>query len=267
MKHLMVLVVLIMTAFPAWSDQVPVTGRHQDMTFTPYEVNKFAAAAYHKLVAKQARQGLIDTNPALVARVRRITQRLVRRAEQLKYEAYQWHWEVHVSDADDVSAFSMAGGKLLVGSHFIRKYRLSDGELAMVLAHEIAHALAEHVREQLSEVQLRHPRYPYTVAEASAEMGSDIAVYLSLMPLSELQEGEADHIGVYLLAASGYPPEAALGFFRKLVREDQGQRRSMFATHMPDRTRLKAVVGYVAEAKALRSAAATPVSVPARDFQ
>jgi hypothetical protein len=72
---------------------------------------------------------------------------------------------------------------------------------------------------------------------------------------------------VYLLAASGYPPTAAVGFYRKLVREDRGQRRSMFATHMPDRARLKAVMGYVAEAKALRSAAAAQVSVPARDFQ
>ncbi|MGA7801842.1 MAG: M48 family metallopeptidase [Gammaproteobacteria bacterium] len=257
MRPLLVFILMTMATIPAVAAQVPVTDRHQDMTYTSYEVNAFAAAAYHRIVNKQRKAGLIDRDRSEVARVRRIAARLIIQAKRIKYRCNFWHWEVHVSDAPDVDASSMAGGKILIGSRFIRRYSLTDAELAMVLAHEIAHALAEHVREQLSEVQLRHPRYPYSVQDASVEMGSNIAVYLSLMPLFERQETEADHIGVYLVAAAGYSPDGALGFYRKLVRRDGGHGDpGMFATHTTPTARLHAVEGFIKELGFERSAAA-----------
>jgi len=257
MRLPLLLLLVIGFAAPCRAQDVPVTGRHQDMTFPAVEVNTFAAAAYHRKLAQQRAAGLIDTNAALVQRVRRIAKPLIAEAGRLKYRASLWHWEIHVSDDADVNASSMAGGKLLIGSGFMRRYRLTDDELAAVLAHEIAHAVAEHVREQLSEVQLRNPRYSYSVEDASAAMGSDMGLYLSLMPLSELQESEADQVGIDLLAAAGYSPRAALSFYRKLVAHDaDADSGGLFNTHGSDRGRLQAVTEFVERMEQSRSAAA-----------
>lgn len=264
MRYLLILIFLFYWVGTCQA-AVPVTGRHQDMTFTSYEVNEYAAAAYFQKIANQSRAGLIDNDKSELNRVRTIASRLIAQAKRLKYECRTWDWEVHITDSDQVSAFSMAGGKILVGTRFIRKYNLSDSELAMVLAHEISHAMAEHVREQLSEIQLRRVRLPYTVEEASAEMNSDIGLYLSLMPLSRLQENEADHIGVYLLAAAGYPPEAAISFYRKLAHIDGKEEQSLFATHDSDANRLRAVRGYVEEVETHPVASVIPTL--AHDFQ
>lgn len=254
MKMLFAMTFLALAASVSFADQVPVTGRHQDMTFTSYEVNAFAAQAYQRIISRQRKAGLIDTDPKLVARVRRIAARLIVQAERLKYACRQWHWEIHVSDSPEVSASSMAGGKLLIGSRFIRKYRLSDGELAMVLGHEIAHDVAEHVREQLSEVQLRYPRIPYSVETASQALGSNLGLYLSLTSLFKRQETEADHIGVYLMMQAGYPPSAAVSFYRKLVRLDGGDdSRSFFPTHASDTARLRQVAAFVEQLEVRRA--------------
>jgi predicted Zn-dependent protease len=255
MKHLALLLLFTFAMSPCLAD-VPVTGRHQDMTFPASEVNAYAAVAYHRLIAEQRRAGLIDTDPALVARVRRIAAPIIAEAGRLKYQSSLWHWEIHVSNDPEVNASSMAGGKLLIGRGFIAHYRLTDGELAAVLAHEIAHAVAEHVREQLSEVQLRNPRYSYSVEDAAAAMGSDMGLYLSLMPLSELQESEADQVGVDLLAAAGYPPRAALSFYRKLAAYDaDADSGGLFNTHGSDQGRLQAVTEFVERMEQSRSAA------------
>ncbi len=255
MRLPLLLFLVIGFAAPCLAQDVPVTGRHQDMTFPAVEVNTFAAAAYHRKIAQQRAAGLIDTDAALVSRVRRIAKPLIAEAGRLKYRASLWHWEIHVSNDPEVNASSMAGGKLLIGSGFIHKYALTDDELAVVLGHEIAHAVAEHVREQLSEVQLRNPRYPYSVQAASAAMNSDMGLYLSLMPLSKLQESEADQMGIYLVAAAGFSPRAALNFYRKLAADDGGQ-GGFFRSHGSDRARLQKVTEFVERMEKARSAAA-----------
>ena len=220
---------------------VPVTGRHQDMTFDSYEVNRYAASAYERILAEQHQAGMLDRNTDQLRRLRGIARRLITQAVKLKYQASLWHWEIHLTSSPDVDAFCMAGGKLLISSHFIDRYQLTDGELATVLAHEIGHALAEHVREQLSEVQLHNPRYAYPdVADAAADMNSDLGLYLSLMPLSRIQEREADRIGIRLAFMAGYPTSAVLSFYRKLAaQERESGAVSFFRSHSSAERRLQ----------------------------
>lgn len=198
---------------------VPVTQRLQDMTFNSSEVNAYARNAYDTILNQQRQAGLLDKHVHLLTRIRRIAAPILDQARALKYTARLWDWEIHLTSSPEIDAFCMAGGKILVSERFIHRFQLSDDELAVVLAHEIAHALAEHVREQLSEAQLRQPRYPYhSVSDASHDLNSDFGLYLRLGALSRMQEREADTIGIALARRAGVPLHAALSFYRKLAR-------------------------------------------------
>jgi predicted Zn-dependent protease len=213
---------------------VPVTGRAQHFTFSSEQVRDVAARAYRAKLARLRHRGQLDTDRGTLIRVRRIAARLIAQAIELKPEAAGWHWDVHVTSDPEVAAFSMAGGKLLIGSHFINANHLTDGEISVAMAHEIGHSIAEHVREQLSAVAGFDPAPPgrtLTVRDVINSMDSDIAVYLRLQPLSRLQELEADDIGVELAARSGVPPTAIKSFYGKITRRDVGQ--TLFDSHGP----------------------------------
>ena len=217
----------------------PVSGRDQHMLFARDQVQHVAAAAYQHKLAQLADAGMLDTDTAALARVRRVCAHLIPQAVRMKPEAAAWSWEVHVTSDPEVAAFSMAGGKLLVGTHFINDYRLTDAELAVALAHEMGHVIAEHVREQLSVAASFNPPPPHmtrTVTDVINSMESDISVYLRLQPLSRLQEMEADDIGVELAARAGTAPTAIKSFYRKIASADDGQ--SILDTHGSSRQRV-----------------------------
>lgn len=227
------LVVLLLGAGTAHAD-VPVTGRAQHFTFPREQVQEMAARAYRSKLARLRHRGQLDTDSKTLIRVRRIAAHLIAQAIELKPDSAGWHWDIHVTSAPDVAAFSMAGGKLLIGSRFIRSNHLTDQELSVAIAHEIGHAIAEHVREQLSVAAEFDPAPPgrtLTVRDVVNSMDSDIAVYLRLQPLSRLQELEADDIGVELSARSGVSPTAIKGFYAKITRKGVGQ--TLFDSHGP----------------------------------
>lgn len=213
---------------------VPVSDRTQHLVFPRDAVQAVAAKAYHQELARLSNKGELDTEARSLQRVRRLSSRLIAQAILLKPAAKNWPWEVHITSDPQVSAYSMGGGKLLVGTHFIQHYQLSDDELAVALAHEIGHVIAEHVREQVSMVALFNPSVPASarrVEDVINDMQSDISVYLSLQPLSRLQELEADDIGIELAARAGVPPSAVTSFYAKLAKTDSGQ--SLFDSHGP----------------------------------
>ncbi len=233
-----VLVALTLLAAQTAFAGAPVTDRPQHMLFPRAQVQAEAARAYHLKLAQLAARHELDTDPQTLLRVRRICGLLIAQAALLKPAAASWPWEVHITSDPEVAAFSMAGGKLLVGTHFIQAYHLSDKELAVALAHEIGHVIAEHVREQLSTALTMDPPPPHvtrTMDDVINDMQSDIGLYLRLLPLSRLQEVEADDIGVELAARTGVSPTAIKSFYTKITRHSGGQ--TIFDTHGPSRAR------------------------------
>lgn len=211
---------------------VPVTGRVQRMLFTRAAVQMEAAKAYHRETVRLSRHNELDNDPQILRKVRRISSHLIAQAIRLKPAASSWPWEIHITSDKDVTACSMAGGKLLVSTFFIKNNNLSDDELTVALAHEIGHVIAEHVREQVSAAARFNksvPLHTLKVADVINAMQSDISVYLRLQPLSRLQEMEADDIGIELAARAGTPPAAVVSFYSKIARDDNG--RSFFDTH------------------------------------
>lgn len=234
-------VLTLICASPAFAG-VPVSGRTQHMVFPRAPVHTAAAQAYHQQLSRLAAQGMLDTDLRTLNHIRRICGHLIAQAIRLKPAAASWPWEVHITSDPQVAAYSMGGGKLLVGSRFIDSYKLTDNELAVALAHEIGHVIAEHVREQVSVAATFYKPVPnrvVTVTDVINEMDTDISVFLRLQPLSRLQEMEADDIGIELSARAGVPPSAITSFYTKLTQTDSGQ--SIFDTHGSSHQRVQFV--------------------------
>jgi predicted Zn-dependent protease len=211
------MIVGLLLASGAASAQVPESGRAQELSFSAEEVDAGMEERYIDRMVDLAAAGKLDEDRRLLARLRYISAELVRVAVELKPEAAQWQWEVHTTSDAEVDAICMAGGKILIGSAFVQRLDLTDGELATLLAHEIAHAVAEHHRETFSEALLlnRLPVVPLDVV--MARLDSDLSLQIRLSKLSSLQESEADQLGMVLAHRAGWSAADIVSFYRKLA--------------------------------------------------
>lgn len=210
--------------------QVPESGRAQELLYSAAEVDAGMEDRYIDRTVDLAAAGKLDEDRALLARLRYISAELIRVAIELKPETAQWQWEVHTTSDTEVDAICMAGGKILVGSAFVHQLALTDGELAMLLAHEVAHAVAEHHRETFSEAMLvnRLPAVPLDVV--MARLDSDLSLQIRLSKLSSLQESEADHLGMVLAHRAGWSAEDIVSFYRKLA---EGESSALISSAYP----------------------------------
>src|SRR5699024_9090033 len=110
-----------------------------------------AAKQYAAMMSQAQAQGALDSNAAQTKRVRAITQRLLAHVDVFRPDARQWDWQVHVVNSDEVNAWCMPGGKMAIYAGLINRINPTDDELAAVIGHEMAHALREHSREQVSQ--------------------------------------------------------------------------------------------------------------------
>jgi predicted Zn-dependent protease len=173
-----------------------------------------AAVQYRAMLAAMSAKGTLDNDAILLERVRRIGAGLVAAAGTARPETSGWAWEIHVTSDPSRAAFCMAGGKVMVGRAFVAQLALTDGELAMLLGHEIAHAVADHRREA-----------------SRATMESDPAAEIRDASIAVMQENEADRIGMELALRAGWPAASLLGFFDKLAaREPAGTFNSTHAS-------------------------------------
>ena len=202
--------------------QVPESGRAQELVFSAEEVASTVEDRYIDRVVELAASGRLDDDRVLLARLQTIGAGLIRAAVALKPEVAAWRWEFHTTSDPEVDAICMAGGKILVGSAFVRQMALSDGELATLLGHEVAHAGAEHHRETLSEALFLN-RQPVPPLEVVMErLDSDLSLQIRLSRLSSLQESEADQLGMVLAHRAGWPSGEMVSFYRKLAAGEQG---------------------------------------------
>jgi predicted Zn-dependent protease len=220
---------------------VPESGRWQELRFDAEDVASRSEDRYIAQVVRLAAAGQLDRDRALLAHLKSITEDLVRAAVALKPAAADWAWELHLSSDPDIDAVCLAGGKLLVGIPFVRRMQFDDGELATLLAHEIAHAIAEHQREYLSEALLatRRPELPLDVLQA--RLDSDLPLQFRLSRLSAIQEREADQLGMVIAHRAGWPSTAMLRFYRKLAAD--GEPAPLIASHPSAASRVSMAKG------------------------
>ena len=220
--------------------QVPDSGRWQELRFSADEVGQRSEEQYIEQTVSLAAAGRLDRDRAQLGRVRRIAEGLVRAAVALKPEAAGWQWEVHVTADPAVEAESRAGGKLLLGSGFIARLALDDGELAILLAHEIAHVVAEHERETLSEALL-DSRRDLPLEVVGQRLASDFPLQLRLSTLSAIQEREADQLGMLIAFRAGWHGAAMVAFYSKLAADTPAP--GLLASHPGGAARLSLAKG------------------------
>jgi predicted Zn-dependent protease len=226
--------------------------RQQYMAVSAQEVEAGAKKAYAQMMAEAQKKNVLDRDPAMVARVRAITQKLVAQTATFRPDAAKWEWEVHVISVEEVNAWCMPGGKMAMYTGLIQKLNATDEEIAAVMGHEIAHALREHSREQISRQM--GTQMAATIAGALLGMGdlgtsvagavADVTINL---PKSRTAEVEADRIGVELAARAGYDPRAAISLWEKMQKLGGGQPPKFLSTHPSHEDRIGDLREYAAK--------------------
>ncbi|GAO69769.1 MULTISPECIES: M48 family metallopeptidase [Comamonas] len=203
-----------------------------------------ATQQYQELLQKAKAQGaLADAGNPQLQRLRSIAQRLIPYAAQWNPRASQWRWEVNLIGSKQINAFCMPGGKIAFYTGIIDQLKLTDDEIAMIMGHEMAHALREHSREQLAKNQATSIGISLgaqllglgDIGNAAARLGGQL---LSLK-FSRNDESDADLVGLELAARAGYNPQAAVSLWRKMGQATGEGGIGFLSTHPtgPDRIR------------------------------
>lgn len=222
--------------------QVGVT-RSQLMAVSAEEIDAASKQAYRKMLQDAEKKQQLNQDAAMLARVRGVAQRLIPQTAHFRPDAVGWRWETNVFNSNEVNAFCMAGGKIGVYSGLIQKLKITDDELAAVMGHEIAHALREHVREQVSAQQAaKLPGVVLAIVtgnQALADLGDMVSNVTLTLPKSREAEREADEIGVELAARAGYDPRAAITLWQKMMQLGGGRPPEWLSTHPAPESRVQ----------------------------
>lgn len=202
-----------------------------------------AASQYNAMISQAKAQGALDVNAAQTRRVQTIARRLIAQVGVFRPDAVQWNWQVHVLNSKEINAWCMPGGKIAVYSGLINSLNTTDAELAAVIGHEIAHALREHSREQVSQQMTANIGLSVLAAvtgsQATADLGSALTDVMFTLPNSRTHEIEADRMGVELAARAGYDPYAAVTLWEKMSAASGGSGQPEFlSTHPAASTRI-----------------------------
>jgi len=212
------------------------TGRRQLMLVSPDQAISASRTAYVQQMQAFNEKGLISQDQALVGRVNRITGRLVAQAIRQYPRTRDWEWSVEVIDEPDtVNAWAMAGGRMAIYSGLIEQTEASDDEIAQVMGHEIAHALANHTAEKMSIAmasQVGILAVGISTRDERAVAGAAAAAVIAVsLPHSRTAETEADQIGIELAARAGYHPDAAASLWRKMAEVGGNGPPQFLSTH------------------------------------
>jgi predicted Zn-dependent protease len=228
----------------------PYTGRHQLLLTSEGSETNMGYQAFGQI----KRQYKVSHDPAINAEVTRVGQRIAAAAQRPDYR-----WEFLVFDGKEANAFCLPGGKVGIFTGIL-KYTKDEAGLATVISHEVAHALARHAGERMSQgmlAQMGGIGLGAALGGVGGTAGQAIMTgyslgtqYGILLPYSRTQEYEADHIGLILMAKAGYDPALALAFWRRMMAKDKQSKLPQFmSTHPTDASRLHELEVFLPEAR------------------
>lgn len=239
---------------------VAVTGRKQLSLVSSDEINAMSAQEYQQVIAK----GPLSTNQEQTALIKRVGSRIQKAVEQYMAQkgasnqlaGFNWEFNL-IQDDKTVNAWCMPGGKVAFYTAILPICKDEDG-IAVVMGHEVAHAIANHGRERMSQGLVeqfglstlsaamgQNPSATQQVFMQAVGMGSN----LGMLKFSRSHESEADHIGLIFMAMAGYDPHTAPVFWQRMTEMSGGQQPPEFlSTHPSHETRVKDLEGWIPEA-------------------
>jgi predicted Zn-dependent protease len=239
---------------------VPVTGRKQLSLVSSAEMNQMSAQQYQEVI----KTGPLSTNQEQTQLIKRVGVRIEKAVEKymaekgLSSQLSGFNWEFNlIQDDKTANAWCMPGGKVAFYTGILPICKDEDG-IAVVMGHEVAHAIANHGRERMSQGMLaefgmstlsaamgQNPTVTQQIFMQSVGMGTNVG----MLKFSRNHESEADHMGLIFMAMAGYDPATAPKFWERMATLSGGQQPPEFlSTHPSHETRIKDLEGWIPEA-------------------
>jgi predicted Zn-dependent protease len=221
--------------------------RSQLLLISSEQLEQTAAQGYSQLKAEATQKGALNKDEKLLQRVRGIARRIEPQTGVFRKDAPGWNWEVNVIDSNELNAFCMPGGKIMFYSGLINRLKLTDEEIAVVMGHEIAHALREHSREQVSQALAAQTALGvgtavFGLGQTAANLAGIGYQAFIATHFSRSDEAEADRIGLELSARAGYNPRAGVTLWQKMINaKSGGQLPEFLSSHPADSSRVQQV--------------------------
>ena len=241
--------VLMSLLLLAGCSSVPLTGRKQVLLVSDQEVLASSLTQYNDYIKTATK----STDKAKSAMVMRVGQRIAAATEQylrengMADEVKNFSWEFNLVKDPQVNAFCMPGGKIVVYEGLLPLVA-SEDELAVVVGHEVAHAVAKHSNERMSQqlmAQYGAALLGVAVSDKSAAVQKAAsavygigAQYGVMLPFSRKHESEADYMGLVFMTMAGYNPDVAVNFWKKMSAGSGGSTPEFMSTHPSDATRI-----------------------------
>ena len=247
-----ILIVVVMATLMAACSKNAITGRNQLALLSETELQTMAATEYQQFLSQNKVLSASANKDAEM--VRRVGQRLTSAinkfyaAKGLSKELEGYKWEYNLVDAKDVNAWAMPGGKIVVYTGLLPVTQ-NEAALAVVLGHEITHAIAHHGNERMSQAMVAQGigAVGGVLTSGNAQVssifnniygpGAQVGV---LLPNSRKQELESDRYGLIFTALAGYNPQEAIPLWERMKQMSEGQRPPEFlSTHPAETTRIQ----------------------------
>jgi predicted Zn-dependent protease len=255
-----VVVLPVLSLFLLACSTVAVTGRKQLNLIPQSTMLSMSSEQYGEFL----KANKLSTNQEQTQLVKKVGTKIQKGVEQyfaerdMSHELKNYDWEFNLVESDEVNAWCMPGGKVVVYTGILPITQDESG-LAVVMGHEIAHAVAQHGNERMSQGLVTElgglalskaleekPEQTQQLWMAAFGIGAQVGV---LLPYSRLHESEADHLGLIFMAMAGYDPNGAVEFWQWMSKMKSGQAPPEFlSTHPSDETRIKNIKALVPEA-------------------
>lgn len=266
MKRKSLLYLFLIIALIIACKTVPITGRKGIKMVSSTEVNALSYQQYSEVISSAK----LSTNKDQVKMIKRVGTRIQKAVEDYMHKNGHgdllkgYEWEFNLIESEDANAWCMPGGKVAFYTGILPICKDETG-VAVVMGHEIAHAIAEHGNERMSqgivqqfgniafeELMRDKPEETKMLAAAAFGLGSQYGI---LLPYSRLHESEADEMGLYFMAMAGYNPEEAAAFWTRMKSMSGGSVPEFMSTHPSHDTRIQQINEKLPKAKEYYKAA------------
>ncbi len=225
---------------------IPECRRSRAASLAPASyVENMAQQQYAQMLRQAQQQRALATGGVQLERLRYIAARMVPFTPACNERAKEWRWEVNLLGSDQVNAFCMPGGKIAFYTGILVKLKLDDDEVAMIMGHEIAHALLEHARERMvkaggTELLLRGGAALLGLGSLGDAAAAGASQLLSLK-YSRDDESQADALGLVVAAQAGYNPRSGVSLWHKMTQLSGGKQAPWLSTHPAGEKRIRQI--------------------------